>query len=124
MAPDEIKIYHIALSFSDYEAAKNAIFSLIAKNPSRVDYLDSLARIYFSMNAYPQALAAADFVLKNQPDNQQMLELSAICQGAMKNDKAALESYEKLYAKRFIGCYQSCQFKWLARSETFSHSIQ
>ena len=97
--PDEVKVYHIALSFSDYDAAKNAMFSLIAKNPTRVDYLDSLARIYFSMNAYPQALAAADFVLKNQPENMQMLELTAICQNAMKNEKEALASYEKLYAK-------------------------
>jgi tetratricopeptide (TPR) repeat protein len=97
--PDEVKIYQMALSFSDYEVAKNAMFSLIAKNPSRIDYLDSLARIYFSMNAYPQALAAAEIVLKNQPDNMQMLELTAICQGAMKNEKEALASYEKLYAK-------------------------
>ncbi|MEP7168191.1 MAG: hypothetical protein ABI855_02360 [Bacteroidota bacterium] len=97
--PDEIKIYHLALSFADYEVAKNAIFSLIAKNPNRIDYLDSLARLYFSMNAYPQALAASDFVLKSQPDNQQMLELSAICHSAMKNEKEALSTYEKLYAK-------------------------
>ena len=97
--PDEVKIYHIALSFADYEVAKNAMFSLIVKNPSRIDYLDSLARIYFSMNAYPQCLAAAEFVLKAQPDNQQMMELSAICQNAMKNEKEALEMYDKLYAK-------------------------
>jgi tetratricopeptide (TPR) repeat protein len=97
--PDDIKIYHLALTFADYEVAKNAMFSLIVKNPSRIDYLDSLARIYFSMNAYPQCLAAAEFVLKSQPDNQQMLEISAICQNAMKNEKEALEIYEKLYAK-------------------------
>lgn len=97
--PDEMKTYHLAISFADYEVAKNCIFSLIAKNPTRIDYLDSLARIYFAMNAYPQALAASDFVLKNQPDNQQMLELSAICQNAMKNEKEALATYEKLYSK-------------------------
>lgn len=97
--PDEIKTYRLALSFADYEVAKNSMFSLIAKNPNRIDYLDSLSRLYFSMNAYPQALAAAGFVLKSQPDNQQMLELSAICQSAMKNEKEALSTYEKLYAK-------------------------
>jgi tetratricopeptide (TPR) repeat protein len=97
--PDEIKVYHMATSFADYDVAKHAIFTLIARNPDRIDYLDSLARIYFSMNAYPQALAAADFVLKSQPDNLQMLELSAICQNAMKNEKEALTLYEKLYGK-------------------------
>ena len=88
--PDDIRIYHLALTFADYEVAKSAMFSLIVKNPSRIDYLDPLARIYFSMNAYPQCLAAAEFVLKSQPDNQQMLEITAICQRAMKNEKEAL----------------------------------
>lgn len=97
--PDELKVYHLAISFADYEVAKNSMFTLIAKYPARVDYLDSLARIYFAMGAYPQALAAADFVLKSQPDNQQILELSAICQNAMKNEKEALSTYEKLYGK-------------------------
>lgn len=97
--PDELKVYHLAISFSDYEVAKNSMFSLIAKYPSRIDYLDSLARIYFAMGAYPQALGAADIVLKSQPDNQQILELSAICQNAMKNEKEALSIYEKLYGK-------------------------
>ena len=97
--PDELKIYHLAISFADYEVAKNAMFSLLAKNPTRIDYLDSIARIYFAMGAYPQALAASGFVLKSQPDNQQMMELSAICNNAMKNEKEALETYEKLYAK-------------------------
>ncbi|MEO5569949.1 MAG: hypothetical protein ABIT08_11950 [Bacteroidia bacterium] len=97
--PDEVKIYNLAASFTDFDVAKHAMFSLIAKYPSRVDYVDSLARIYYSMNAYPQCLTAADFVLRSQPDNQQMMELSAICQGAMKNDKEALAIYERLFAK-------------------------
>src|SRR6266536_2762030 len=60
--PLEYSIYHTALLFADYEVAKSAIFSLIAKYPQHIDYVDSLARIYFSMNAYPQCVAAANFV--------------------------------------------------------------
>ncbi len=97
--PVEIKVYHTALLFADYDVAKNALFSLISKYPQRLDYLDSLARVYFSMGAYPQSNAAANIVLAKQPENLQLMELSAICLNAMKNDKEALALYEKLYGK-------------------------
>ena len=97
--PEEIKVYRLALSFSDYGVAKQAIYDLIAKYPERIDYMDTLAALYFSMEAYPQCLAAAGIVLKVQPENMQMMELFAVCQNAMKNPKEALEMYEKIYAK-------------------------
>lgn len=97
--PVEIKVYQTALLFADYEVAKNALFTLISKYPQRIDYLDSLARVYFSMGAYPQSNAAANIVLAKQPENLALMELSAICLNAMKNDKESLAMYEKLYGK-------------------------
>lgn len=97
--PLEVKIYTNALLFADYEVAKYAMYNLITKYPERTDYMDSLSRIYFSMGAYPQSLAAANIVLAKQPDNLQLLELTAICQNALKNSKEALSLYEKLYEK-------------------------
>lgn len=95
--PLEIKIYNRAMMFGDYIVAKDAMFSLIAKNPERIDYIDSIARIYYGLGAYPQSLLASKIVLDKSPDNLEMLELSAISQDALGNKKEALESYEKLY---------------------------
>lgn len=97
--PLELKVYANAILFADYDVAKNALFTLITKYPQRIDFLDSLARVYFSMGAYPQCNAAANVVLAKQPDNLPLMELSAVCQNAMKNQKEALALYEKLYSK-------------------------
>lgn len=97
--PDEIKVYRSAILFGDYEVARTAMFSLLAKYPSRIDFLDTLARIYFSTGAYSQALLAANIYLDKDPSNLQLMELSAVCHGALNNSKESLEMYEKLYAK-------------------------
>lgn len=95
--PPELKTYSNAIYFGDYDVAKNAIYNLISKYPKRIDYLDTLARIYFTMGAYNQSLAAANIVLINQPENYQLMELAAVSQNALNNNKEALALYEKLY---------------------------
>lgn len=97
--PLEIKIYRSAILFGDYEVARNAIFSLITKYPAKIEYLDTLARIYFSTGAYSQALLAANIYLERDPQSIQMMELCAISQGALNNNKESLEMYERLHAK-------------------------
>lgn len=95
--PHSLKVYNRAMLFGDYQVAKSALFSLIVDNPERLDYIDSLSRIYFGLGAYPQSLLAAKIVLEKQPKNLEMLELSAISQDALGNKKEALEAYEQLY---------------------------
>jgi tetratricopeptide (TPR) repeat protein len=96
--PVEIKVYQRAVLFSDYDVAKNALYSLITKYPDRLDYLDSLARLYFSINAFPQAILASQIVLEKQPDNMALIELTAVSYNSMGQPKEALENYEKVYA--------------------------
>src|SRR5438034_28630 len=55
---DETIIYRRAIKYGDYDAAKNAMFSLIQKHPENKSYLDSLVRLYFSLGAYPQCILA------------------------------------------------------------------
>jgi tetratricopeptide (TPR) repeat protein len=97
--PMEVKIYQSAILFGDYEVARTAVFSLLTRYPARIDYLDTLARLYYSTGSYSQALLAASIYLEKNPDNLQLMELSAICQGALNNNKESLEMYEKVYAK-------------------------
>src|SRR5260221_12692300 len=51
-----LQIYNKALSFGDYEVAKNALYRLMVSNPDRIDYLDSLVTLYFSIGAMPQCI--------------------------------------------------------------------
>lgn len=97
--PMEVKMYKNAMLFGDYEVARNAVFALLTQFPNRIDYLDTLARIYFSTGAYSQALLASKIYLERDPQSVQMMELSAICEGAINNNKESLDMYEKLYAK-------------------------
>ena len=97
--PLELKIYQNAILFGDYEVARTAVFGLLTRYPNRIDYLDTLVRIYFSSGAYSQALLAASIYLERDPGNMQLMELSAICQGALNNNKESLDIYEKIYAR-------------------------
>ncbi|MBL7927205.1 MAG: hypothetical protein JNK61_09895 [Bacteroidia bacterium] len=92
-------IYNKAILFGDYIVAKQALFNLMAQKPDRVDYIDSLARIYFGLGAYPQSLLASKIVLEKDPKNLLMLELGAVSQDALGNKKESLEMYEKLYSQ-------------------------
>lgn len=106
--PIELKIYSNASYFLDYEVAKYAVYELISKYPQRLDYIDTLARIYFALGTYPQSIAAANVVLTNQPDNYPLMEIAAIAQNALNNHKEALLLYEKIYAhsKHPVDLYQ------------------
>lgn len=97
--PLELKVYRNAILFGDFEVARGAIFGLLSKYPARIDYLDTLARIYFSTGAYSQALLAATIYLEKDPENTALMELCAICQGSLNNQKESLDLYEKLYKK-------------------------
>lgn len=97
--PVELKIYKNAILFGDFEVARTAVFGLLSKSPDRIDYLDTLARLYFSTGAYSQALLASSIYLEREPNNIALMELSAICHGSLNNNKESLEMYEKLYSK-------------------------
>lgn len=97
ISSDEEKVYIKAISYGDYQVAKNALYELIIKHPEKTNYLDSLAHIYFSMNAYQQAQMITEDFLKTNPNDLRMLELCAITLQSLGNVKEALEVYEKVY---------------------------
>lgn len=97
--PYHVKLYQNAMVFGDLMVAKEAMFNLITQNPGRIDYIDSLARLYYSLGSTQQALLSARIVLEKQADNEAMLEITGICYDALGSKKEALDAYEKLYAK-------------------------
>src|SRR5580700_6511803 len=62
----ELKIYNTALKYGDIEVARTAMYSLLAKHPDSICYLDTIARLYFSAGNYVQcALSSRDYLTKD-----------------------------------------------------------
>jgi tetratricopeptide (TPR) repeat protein len=91
------KVYEMAVKYADMATAVNAAYYILAQNPDDVAWKDTLAGLYFSMQAFPQALQLSSEVLAKQPDNRRMLELQAIAFQAVGDAKSSLEMYEKLH---------------------------
>jgi predicted Zn-dependent protease len=99
MEPEEI-IYSRAVKYGDYDAAKNAMFSLMQKHPDNKAYLDSLVRLYFSLGAYPQCvLAGTDFLQGADTANTTIMEVVALSDGSLNRYKESLEMWDKLWRK-------------------------
>ena len=95
----EIKIYETALKYGDIEVAKNAIYSLLAKHPDSLSYVDTLARLYFSNANYVQcALTSKDYLTRDSA-NLFVREMFAISLSSLNKNKESLEQYEILYGK-------------------------
>lgn len=93
------KIYSKAIRYGDFIVAKQALYSLMAKNPEKSNYLDSLMRLYFSVGNYAQCILTGKDYLQKDPENQMALEMIAISENSIERHKDALANYEKLYAK-------------------------
>jgi tetratricopeptide (TPR) repeat protein len=99
-ADPEVDIYNRALRYGDYAAAKSAVYSLLQKHPENKGYLDSLARIYFTLGAYGQCiLVASDFLQGADSDNVTMMEMVAISQSSLNRYKESLEMWDRLWKK-------------------------
>ena len=92
-------IYERALSYGDFEAAKNAIFNILSKNPNNLAWHDTLVQLYFSAGAYVQCILSGTDYLAQNDTNVAILEMVAASQYTLKRYKEALESYEKLFKK-------------------------
>ncbi len=91
------KVYELAVKYNDMAAAVNAVYYILAQNPDDLAWKDTLAGLYFSMQAFAPALQLSSEVLAKQPENRRMLELQAIAFQAVGDAKSSLEMYEKLH---------------------------
>jgi tetratricopeptide (TPR) repeat protein len=94
----EVKIYETALKYGDIEVARNAIYALLVKHPDSLNYVDTLARLYFSNGNYVQcALTSKDYLARDSA-NLFVREMLAISLSSLNKNKESLEQYEILYA--------------------------
>jgi tetratricopeptide (TPR) repeat protein len=94
---NNLEIYKKAMSFGDYEVAKNALFRLMVANPDSIKYLDSLVVLYFSVGAMPQCILAGNEYLKKDSANMNIMEMVALANSQLKKYKETVDLYEKMY---------------------------
>ncbi len=95
----DVKIYNAALKYGDIDVAKNAVYALIIKHPESFNYLDTLARLYFSNNNYVQCALTSKDYLTHDSANLFIREMYAISLSSLSKNKESLEQYEALFAK-------------------------
>jgi len=95
----EVSIYHSAMKYGDYDAARFALYALMAKHPENISYLDSLVRIYFMTGNWAQCILTGNEYMTKDTGNVAVLELVAISNSNLSRNKDALDLYEKIYRK-------------------------
>ena len=113
----EVKIYELALRYGDSEVARNAMYSLMVKHPDSLNYLDTLARLYFSGGNYVQcALTSKDYLSKDS-SNLFVREMYAISLSSLNKSKESLEQYELLFAntKSSYHAYQIAVLQYMLK---------
>lgn len=94
---DAVGVFHQSLRYADFASAAYALNQIIVLRPDLKGYKDTLAYIYVELGGNVQALSVARDILKENPNNTAILEVSAMSQEALGLYKEALDDYEKLY---------------------------
>lgn len=89
--------YSRSIKYNDFAVAKDAIYDLLILEPNNTSYLDSLAYMYFEFNQFASAALVGRDALKNKPNNQMMLQISAKSLGQLGALDQSLKMYQKLY---------------------------
>jgi tetratricopeptide (TPR) repeat protein len=92
-------VYHDAYLNNDYSTAIHAIYYMMAKDPTNLNYKDSLARLYFISGAYEKSAKISREINVKQPSNKRAMEFLALSEKATGNYKQSLEVFEKLHAQ-------------------------
>ena len=95
----EISIYNTAMRYGDFDAARYTLYTLIAKHPENIAYLDSLIRIYFMTQNWAQCILAGQDYMSKDTANAAVMEMMAISHSNLSRNKDALDLYEKIYRK-------------------------
>lgn len=91
-------LYSLASRYQDRLTQLYALYYLILQEPDKANtWKDTLAQLYFSLQMYPQAIAVADELLAQNPKTQHLQRIRALSYLFQRDNKKALEEYEKLY---------------------------
>jgi predicted Zn-dependent protease len=89
--------YQTAIKYNDLEVAKNKLYSLIARNPDDLRYMEALGSLYFESGINASAALVAMDLLKINDKNVGALEIAAYSLEQLGAFDRALPYYESLY---------------------------
>ncbi len=96
----QLRVYQNALKYNDVSVAKNALYNMLAINPSNTSLLDSLAYFYYDYQQYASSLLVSRDILFINSSHLPALEIQAVSYEKLGLYDNALSSYESLYLKR------------------------
>ncbi|MGQ9863213.1 MAG: tetratricopeptide repeat protein [Bacteroidia bacterium] len=97
-ASEARELYNLASRYQDGLMQIQALYHLILHEPDKATaWKDTLTQVYFSLQMYPQAIAVADELLAQTPKTQHLQRIRALAYLLQRDNKKALEEYEKLY---------------------------
>jgi tetratricopeptide (TPR) repeat protein len=94
-----LKVFYQALNCNDLPTAVSALNYYISEIGTNTPYADTLAMIYMQQGGYVQSYYWADLRLRNNPEDNTLLELKGMALDKLNSPKEAITVYEKLFAK-------------------------
>lgn len=88
-----------ALSYGDTNVAATSMYAIINLEGPQSTYKDSLAYLYFNGRNYSSCFLVTNDILKNKPNNIELLEMQAISLESLGAYGKAVEVYETLLIK-------------------------
>lgn len=88
-----------ALAYGDKIIAANSMYNIIALEGPQSNYKDSLAYLYFNGGNYVSTFLVTNDIIKNKPNNIELLEMNAISLESMGVLDKATEAYNNLFLK-------------------------
>lgn len=88
-----------ALAYGDKTVAASSMYSIINLEGPQSSYKDSLAYLYFNNRNYVSTFLVTNDIIKNKPNNVELLEMHAISLESMGANKKASEAYNTLLTK-------------------------
>jgi tetratricopeptide (TPR) repeat protein len=90
------KVYQLALENNDLEAATMAVYQLIAIQPEKQTWQDTLCLLYHGRGYYSQSASLALKIIERNPETREFREVLAQAYEYLGNYSEALEQYELL----------------------------
>ncbi len=117
------KVYRQALSLGDFGTAVSACHMLIAEDSKNGNWRDSLLVVYFKSGNYISSHLLSGVLIQERPQDDRLLEISAVSLVQLGALREAISAYEQLYlrGKKVEHAYELAnlqyQIKRLAEAE-------
>lgn len=94
-----LKVFNLAKTSGDVPTGIAALNYYIAELGTETPYMDTLAMLYMQQGAFSQCYYWSDRRLKDNPEDNGLMEMKAVCLDKLQQPKESISIFEKLYAR-------------------------